>query len=204
MSCHKPMCKERERHGQSEYLWLPRLSSWASSSSRSVSQGDWETAVPAGDTCRPSHTYKNNRCAFSVCSVWQFGPARVNNRQNRRISLRCFPVCPSPPFFSSPRSPFAVLASCSLTWCFPPVASKNLNDLPGVDSLCYLYPSLPACLPSYGGYFYSFVLRKQEQIKFWAHQHFQGPTAAEWEGKHWNPIAQLDTLLITGYDWYRL
>ncbi len=69
---------------------------------------------------------------------------------------------------------------------------------------CYPYSSLPACLPSYGGYFYSFVLRKREQIKFWAHQHFQGPTAAEWEGKHWNPITQLDTLLITGYDWYRL
>lgn len=148
-----------------------------------------------------THIQKQKRCVFSVC--WQFWLARVNT-QSGQIPLQCFPACPAPSVSSL--SPFVVSASWSLTWRSPSLASKNLNDLPGVEErtlLCYLYSSLPACLSSYGGYFYSFVLRKQGQIKFWAHQHFQGPTAAEWEGERWNPIPQLDTLLITGSDWYR-
>lgn len=58
----------------------------------------------------------------------------------------------------------------------------NLNELPGVGSL--LLSLLPTLSLPNASYFYSFVLRKQAQIKFWAHQHFQGPTAAEWQGKH--------------------
>lgn len=136
MSCHKrTVCVRKDEDRQSKYLWLPRLSSWASSSSRSSSQDDWETAVPAGDTCRPSHTCTNKYCVFSVCGVWLFWLARVNKSQSRQI-FHCFPVCTSPLFFSSPPPPvFDALASSNLTWRFPPFASKNLNDLPELDYL---------------------------------------------------------------------
>lgn len=127
------VCKERGRHGQSEYLWLPRLSSWASSSSRSSSQDEWETAVPAGDTCRPSHPYKSSAVS-SLSTV---------NRQSRQISLHCFPVSPTPVCFPSPpRSPSVVSASSSLTRCFSPprLQKPEWHTWSGLSSISILFP----------------------------------------------------------------
>lgn len=75
----------------SEYLHLPRLSSWASSSCCSFSRDDWETTVQAGNTCRPSHT---NKTAVSSLSAASDRPT-ANGRRSRRISLCSVPVCPS-------------------------------------------------------------------------------------------------------------
>lgn len=188
------MSKEKDMARVNIVICLPRLSSWALSSSCSFSQDDWETAVPAGDTCRPSHTYTNKRRVFSVCSVWQFWLAWVDNSQSRNI---CSPSFLAVHLFLHL---LPVLCRTPAVWpgAFYLLSPKNLNDLPG---LAIAPPLFPPCLSSFSGYFYSFVLRKQEQIMFWAHQHFQGPTAAEWEGRHGNPIAQLDTLLTPRSDW---
>lgn len=57
-------------------------------------------------------------------------------------------------------------------------SSRNLPGQPERDLLSLLARSLHSCL-SCAGYLYSFVLRKIVQIKFWVHQHFPGPTAAQ-------------------------
>lgn len=81
---------------------LPWLSSWALSSTRSSSQDDWETAVPAGDTSRPSHTYTIKSSASPVCAVSRLQPATANSSQSRKIPHHFCPVCPwFPLFFSS-------------------------------------------------------------------------------------------------------
>lgn len=173
----------------SECLHLPRLSSWASSSCRSFSRDDWETTVQAGNTCRPSHT---NKTAVSSLSAASDRPT-ANGRRRRRISLCSVPVCPSA---------VSLLLDLSLLGLPPAVWPGALQPSPPWTWMSYLEWALlllsllpPLSLPN-ASYFYSFVLRKQVQIKFWAHQHFQGPAAAEWQGKHWNTISRLDTLFI--------
>ena len=139
----------------------------------------------------PSITHIQTECVLPVCGGWQCGSVRLNARHH----------CPLCSFLMIFSSPFRVPR-------LPPgVCDQLLSNLSKLGDLPRPLPSAISTLPSLSSrdsYFYSCVLQKQEQIRFCAHQHFQGPTAEDWEGKRCNPITHLDTRWITASDWHRL
>lgn len=102
----------------------------------------------------------------------------ANYSSNKRVNNgNCFPI------LASSSVPFSC-SLCLLPGVWPGAFRPSLSQKSWTTHLewtlfCYLYSSLPLGLPPHGGYFYSFVLRKQVQIKFWAHQHFQGPHSSK-------------------------
>lgn len=146
--------------GWNRYVQLPMLSSLALSSYRSC---DWETVAPAGDTCHPSHTYTNKHNVFSLCCIWQFltGDSKqaqtIHSVMLSRLSMSFLRVSNYFPSSSCDVGGSSRISSCLqipewLTWT-------------GQD-FCSLYLFPPFLSFFCGGYFYSFVLRKQVQIRF--------------------------------------
>lgn len=107
--------------------------------------------------------------------------------------------------FFSPLLVFPVSASWSLTWCFPTLASEKPGWLTwsGPSSAISTLPSLSVYLPM-AVIFNPLSSGSKYRSSSGPISISRGPQQRIWEGKHWNPIAQLDTLLTTGSDWHRL